>query len=81
MYIYVIYIYIYIIYIYIHINLNLNLKFHWQFLITYFGFYLINTLLQIFDISSQKRNEKEKKTYLLMKKIKEKQKKMLRKYA
>ena len=35
----------------------LYIPFHWQFLITYSGFWLVNILLQVFDTSSQKRNQ------------------------
>ena len=45
----------------------LHIQFHKQFLVTYSGFWLVNILLQLFDISSQKRNEKEKNTFLLPK--------------
>ena len=53
----------------------LNIQFHRQFLITYSGSGLVNVLLWLFDISSQKRNGKEKNRFLL---IKNKKKKMLR---
>ena len=39
----------------------LHIQFHWQFLITYSGFWLVNILLQIFDISSQKKKWKREK--------------------
>ena len=53
----------------------LHIQFHRQFFITYSGFWLVNILLRLFDISSQKRNEKEKNTFLLIKS----KKKLLRK--
>ena len=39
----------------------LYMQFHRQFLITYPGFWLVNILLQIFDISSQKKKWKREK--------------------
>ena len=52
----------------------LNIQFHRQFLITCSGSGLVNVLLRLFDISSQKRNGKEKNRFLLIKN----KKKMLR---
>ena len=45
----------------------LQMQFHRQFLITYSGFLMVNILLQVFDISSQKRIGKEKNRFLLIK--------------
>ena len=55
----------------------LDIQFQIHFLITYSSFLLVNILLQLFDISSQKGNEKERNTSLLIKN----KKKMLRKYT
>ena len=55
----------------------LHIQFHRQFQVTYSGVWLVDILFQLFDISSQKRNEKEKNTFLLIKK----QEKLLRKYT
>ena len=45
----------------------LHIQFQRKFLITYSDFWLVNILLQLFDIWSQKRNEKEKNIFLLIK--------------
>ena len=55
----------------------LHVQFHIQFLITYSAFWVVNILLWMFDISSEKRNGKEKSRFLLIKN----EKKMLRKYT
>ena len=55
-------------------EVNNNIQFHWQFFITYSGFWLVNILLPKFDTSS-KKNEIDKNTNFLMK-----NKKMSRKY-
>ena len=38
-------------------TLHINMQFHWQFLITYSGFWLVNILLQKFDTSSKKETK------------------------
>ena len=55
----------------------LHIQFHRQFLITFYGIWLVSILLQLFDIPSQKKNEKEKNTSFLIKS----ENKMLRKYT
>ena len=55
----------------------LHIQFHRQFLITFYGIWLVSILLQLFDIPSKKKNEKEKNKSFLIKS----KNKMLRKYT
>ena len=44
----------------------LYIQLHWQFPITYSGFWLVNILLRKFDTSSKKRNENDKSTHFFI---------------